>query len=101
MREEVLILGDEFPLNSCEDFDGKVVGPILDGLKGKYRVLVLPDHLTPISTKTHSEEPVPFLIAGSKIEPDKIDGFDEIKAGQSPLYFEEGHKLIDYFLSRR
>ncbi|MBU0566716.1 cofactor-independent phosphoglycerate mutase [bacterium] len=88
----------ELKIKAIEDFDEKIVGPILDGLKGEYRILVLPDHLTPISRKTHTDEPVPFLMTGSGIEPDRIDGFDEIKAGQSPLYFEEGHKLMDYFL---
>ncbi|MBU1487254.1 cofactor-independent phosphoglycerate mutase [bacterium] len=87
-------------IRAIEDFDGKVVGPILDGLNGEYRILVLPDHLTPISKKTHTDEPVPFLMTGSGIEPDRIDGFDEIRAGQSSLYFDEGHKLMNYFLKK-
>lgn len=85
-------------IKAIEDFDGKIVGPISEGLKGKGRILILPDHFTPISKKTHSGEPVPFLISGEGIKPDRIDGFDEIKAEESSLYFEEGHKLIDYFL---
>jgi 2,3-bisphosphoglycerate-independent phosphoglycerate mutase len=55
-------------LQAIEDFDYKVVGPMLQGLKtlGPHRVLLMPDHRTPLSLKTHSPEPVPFALFDSR-----------------------------------
>ena len=54
----------EHKLQAIEDFDKKVVGPVLEGLKkfDCYSVLIMPDHPTPISIKTHSSDPVPFCM---------------------------------------
>ncbi|MGL4369605.1 MAG: cofactor-independent phosphoglycerate mutase, partial [Spirochaetota bacterium] len=54
----------EHKIRSIEDFDAKVVGPVLDGLSrfSDYTVLLMPDHPTPIRLKTHSSDPVPFII---------------------------------------
>jgi 2,3-bisphosphoglycerate-independent phosphoglycerate mutase len=55
-------------IKAIEDFDKKVVGPILSGIektKEEFRILVLPDHPTPIALKTHSNEPVPFVFYDS------------------------------------
>jgi 2,3-bisphosphoglycerate-independent phosphoglycerate mutase len=55
-------------LKAIEDFDYKVVGPMLQGLKtlGPHRLLLMPDHRTPLSLKTHSPEPVPFALYDSR-----------------------------------
>ena len=55
-------------LQAIEDFDAKIVGPLLAGLKGlgDHRVLVLCDHFTPLSLRTHSSEPVPFILYDSR-----------------------------------
>ena len=60
-------------LQAIEDFDAKIVGPLLAGLKdlGDHRVLVLCDHFTPISLKTHSSEPVPFILYDSRTPGDQ------------------------------
>ncbi len=54
-------------VQALEDFDHKVVGTILDGLREfpEWRVLVMPDHATPCAIKTHSDDPVPFAILSS------------------------------------
>ena len=59
----------EAKIQAIEDFDKKVVGTIMKGVEKfkDYRILLLPDHFTPISVKTHTEEPVPFAIYGSSI----------------------------------
>ena len=89
-------------IQAIEDFDRLVVGTVLEGLKSfdEYRVLILPDHATPISIKTHSEEPVPFVIFDSRNRREnKGIGFDEtITERDDILSFEEGHKLMDYFI---
>ena len=55
-------------LQAIEDFDAKVVGPLLAGLKdlGDHRVLVLCDHFTPLALRTHTSEPVPFVLYDSR-----------------------------------
>ncbi len=89
-------------IQAIEDFDRLVVGTVMEGLKSfdEYRVLILPDHATPISIKTHSEEPVPFVIFDSRNRREnKSIGFDEtITERDDILIFEEGHKLMDYFI---
>jgi 2,3-bisphosphoglycerate-independent phosphoglycerate mutase len=89
-------------VQAIEDFDRLVVGTVMEGLKAfeEYRILILPDHATPISLKTHSDEPVPFVIFDSRnIKENKSRGFDEtITERDDILFFEEGHKLMDYFI---
>ena len=73
----------DLKVRAIELFDEKVVGPVLQGLEksgADWRVLLMPDHATPIAIKTHSSDPVPFTIAGSGIQPDSLDRFDEAAA---------------------
>ncbi len=66
-----------------------------------YRLMVLPDHATPLSLRTHSCDPVPFVLSQSgarEIHPDRA--FDEESAARTGLFMEEGHRLMDYFLQR-
>ncbi len=72
-------------IRAIELLDRKVVGPVVEALDDcgeDWRILLLPDHATPISIKTHSREPVPFVIMGTDIEPDGLDRFDEQSAKQ-------------------
>ena len=54
-------------VQALEDFDEKVVGTIMNGLGvfPEWRVLLMPDHATPVEIKTHSDDPVPFAIVSS------------------------------------
>jgi 2,3-bisphosphoglycerate-independent phosphoglycerate mutase len=54
----------EKKIQAIHNFDKLIVGPIVEGVKKfqKVRLLIVTDHMTPISTRTHSSEPVPFLI---------------------------------------
>ncbi|HUG68750.1 MAG TPA: cofactor-independent phosphoglycerate mutase [Pirellulaceae bacterium] len=87
-------------VKALEEIDQHIVRPLHDELRrrGEYRILVSPDHPTPIRTKTHSHGFVPFAIAGSGIERDGLATYDEISAGASMLNFTEGWKLMKYFL---
>jgi len=89
-------------IEAIENFDHKVVGPVLDGLKDfeDYRIMVVSDHLTPIAKRTHTSDPTPFAWA-SKEELEgmpKGSTFTEGAAGDSGLMFDVGHELIDSFL---
>ena len=89
-------------IRAIEDFDELIVGPILEGLKelGPHRVLLMPDHATPLEIKTHSEEAVPFAVYNS----DTVHGtgrtYDEASAVSARLHIEKGHELMGKFLRR-
>ena len=90
-------------IQAIEDFDQKIVGPILGGLEkiGAFRVLALPDHPTPLVLKTHSPEPVPFVIFSSEDSansPREDRFFDETCARETGLLMEKGHELMEKFI---
>jgi phosphoglycerate mutase (EC 5.4.2.1) len=87
---------------AIEDFDYEVVGRISEGIKkfGDYRILVLPDHPTPVSLRTHTREAVPFVVAGSDIEPSGVGKFDELTVKETKNIYNQGYKLIEKFLSK-
>ena len=91
-------------LKAIEDFDAFVVGTIMNGMKqfGEHRILALPDHPTPIEIRTHSADPVPFVIFDSASEQGGVPrSYDEKIAEQKDaLTFKEGHLLMDYFVRR-
>jgi len=89
-------------LQAIEDFDREVVGPVLEGLKalGPHRVLVLPDHPTPLALKTHTSAAVPYLLfdsAGS-IAAAGADGYTEQAAAASGLRVDPGFGLLPRML---
>lgn len=84
---------------SIERIDKEVVGTLLEGLKGQdCRIMVLPDHPTPLSLRTHTSEPVPFVIYDST----KLRGgqavYNEKTAAQTGIFVEKGHTLMDIFI---
>lgn len=89
-------------IKAIEDFDALVVGTIMRGVKffEEYRILLLPDHATPIEVKTHTDEPVPFVIYDSRsIRKNKGVTFDEsLLERKDIMVIEEGYKLMDYFI---
>jgi len=90
-------------IKAIEDFDNLVVGTVLEGLKkfGEYRVLVLPDHPTPISLKTHSADPVPFAICGSGTKADEVKSFNEREISNSRIRIKKGHELLDFLFKQK
>ncbi len=89
-------------VKAIEYLDEKVVAPILDGLRKhkEYRVLVLPDHPTPLSLRTHTSEPVPFIIYDSTDEVmSEAKSYDEAEAIKTGIFVEEGYKLMDWFIT--
>jgi len=85
---------------ALEEIDRHIVGPLHEALRaqGDYRILVSPDHPTPVRTKTHSHGYVPWAICGTGIAASGVQTYDEVVAGQSSLDFPEGWKLMHYFL---
>ncbi|MBM4288301.1 MAG: cofactor-independent phosphoglycerate mutase [Deltaproteobacteria bacterium] len=90
-------------LQAIEDFDAKVVGPMLQGLKalGPHRVLLMPDHRTPLSLKTHSPEPVPFALYDSRQSlGTRPSRFNEFAAEASGLFIDKAFLLLPRLVER-
>ncbi|MFH1578055.1 MAG: cofactor-independent phosphoglycerate mutase [Candidatus Omnitrophota bacterium] len=87
-------------ITAIERFDRFVVGKILSVFKRKknFRILVLPDHPTPLSIRTHTAEPVPFGMFGNDVFGGGFLGYSEKEAKKSKLIFDKGHELINYLI---
>jgi 2,3-bisphosphoglycerate-independent phosphoglycerate mutase len=94
----------DLKIKAIEDFDEKIVGPVLEGLKEfpKWRILLTPDHRTPLSMRTHSTDPVPFVLLDSgEWDPAKEvtdQGFDEESAEATDWFVEDASKLMEMLL---
>jgi len=87
-------------VRALEQIDQHIVGPLHDALRqsGQYRLLISPDHPTPLRTKTHSHGFVPFALCGSGVASDAAQSYDELAAAESSIVFEAGWKLMEFFL---
>ena len=88
---------------AIENFDRHLVGKILAHFKNlkDYRILVIPDHPTPISKRTHTSDPVPFAICGKGISPNGVMSFGESQAKASGWLVEEAHRLLPRLLTEK
>ncbi|HOO77384.1 MAG TPA: cofactor-independent phosphoglycerate mutase [bacterium] len=89
-------------IRAIEAIDEKVVGPLLAAAEagGNVRILLLPDHLTPVEIKTHVEDPVPFAVWGPGIAPDAMASYGETEARRGRFGLRIGHKLLPLLLER-
>ncbi|HEY2894968.1 MAG TPA: phosphoglycerate mutase, partial [Pirellulales bacterium] len=85
-----------------EEIDRHIVTPLRAALQGygEFRLMVSPDHPTPLRTKTHSHGAVPFAICGRGVTPDSSTSYCEPTASRSQTSFDEGWKLMRFFLGR-
>ena len=94
----------EKKIKAIEYLDGRVVGRIKEGMDASgedYRMLVLPDHPTPISVKTHTANPVPYVLYDSRNQ-EKKEGlsYSEAEAKKTGKMVEKGHELIWHLLEK-
>lgn len=92
-------------IQSVEDIDSKIVKPIYKYLSecgDDFRIMILPDHRTPIRIRTHSSDPIPFVIYDSrkKTEPDLSKQFNEKSGLKADNHYENGYELADYFFEK-
>ncbi|ARN57195.1 cofactor-independent phosphoglycerate mutase [Sedimentisphaera salicampi] len=91
----------ELKRTALERIDSRIIAPLSEKLEGydEWKILVMPDHPTPVSTRGHTAEPVPFMISGTVERPD-VQGrpFSESNAARSGLHIERGYELMEYFL---
>ncbi|MDX9715041.1 MAG: cofactor-independent phosphoglycerate mutase [Dissulfurispiraceae bacterium] len=90
-------------IKAIEDLDSRIVGPMLAGLKERFpehRVLLMPDHATPVDVRTHTEEPVPFALFDST----KPKNNGDIRYNESIAQLKEitridkGFTIMDYLI---
>jgi 2,3-bisphosphoglycerate-independent phosphoglycerate mutase len=86
----------DLKLQAIADFDARVVGPMVAGLEdvGPYRLLVMCDHPTPLSVRTHTSDPVPFVIFDSTRPGEYSQGYSEAEARRTELMLEAGYDLM-------
>lgn len=86
----------ELKVRAIEDFDARVVSPCLAHAaeRGDCRVLIAPDHVTSLSTRTHAGGPVPFAMTGPGIVPNGLTRFSEQEASRAGVLYRAGHELV-------
>ncbi len=90
----------EMKKKAVEQIDKYIVGPVLEALQGyeSWRILVTPDHPTPVRSCAHSSEPVPFAMAGTNVSGILHTTFSEANAAKSGFRIDNGSELMEYFL---
>ncbi len=81
-------------IEAIERIDADIVGRLLKWGKLPLRVLVMPDHPTPVAVRTHTAEAVPFLLWGEGIERNGVTRFTEAESRKTGVLYEEGYKIM-------
>lgn len=92
----------EKKIQAIENLDKRVIAPIVNGLREAgedFRILILPDHPTPVSLRTHTAENVPYLLYDSTREENHNWKYNEEEAEKTHRFVEKGYTLIDYLFS--
>lgn len=91
----------EKKVKAIERLDSRIIKPIVERLEAageEFRMVILPDHPTPICIRTHSAENVPYLLYDSTRQRKTCNRYNEKEAAASGNLIAEGHKLVDYLL---
>lgn len=86
-------------ITAIEHVDGRVLKRIVEAFDASnedYRIMVLPDHPTPICVRTHTGEPVPYLLYDSRTKQDGIHIYNEKEAAKSRHVWKDGYRLITH-----
>ena len=91
----------ERKVQAIENLDARVIAPIKDGLEQagtEFRMLVMPDHPTPIALRTHTGDSVPYLLYDSTKIQQNSWKYNEKEAEQSGHSIDKGCEMIDYLI---
>lgn len=92
----------EDKIKAIEYIDDQVIGPVADALRGAgvdFRMLILPDHPTPVRVRTHTSDPVPYLLYDSTKAQEGCSVYSEKTGRESGKMLEEGYRLIDHLFN--
>ena len=89
-------------VKSIELIDKKILSYVIKELDGfdDYKIMILPDHATPLSLRTHTNDPVPFLIYDSSKPVSGVNEYTEATGKSTGLYIEIGHTIMEYFIKK-
>lgn len=93
----------EHKIQSIADLDSRIIAPIKKAMEEAgedFRMLVLPDHPTPLRIRTHSADPVPYVLYDSTRQRKTMKRYSEAEAKASGIFEPQGHKLLERFLSK-
>ncbi|TET49672.1 MAG: cofactor-independent phosphoglycerate mutase, partial [Dehalococcoidia bacterium] len=86
-------------IEAIQKIDGEVISR-LRSFPGGIRLLIMPDHPTPIPVQTHTDDPVPFLIWGKEVKPNGAGRFTEAEAEKTGLFLDKGYTIMDRFAKK-
>ncbi len=97
----------EHKLRAIEDFDSKIVGPVLETVSSydKYSLLIMPDHPTPVSIRTHTSDPVPFCMqrtggwTDGSLAGKTAPRFNEVDSSTTGLFIDQAHRLLEIMIN--
>jgi len=93
----------EHKIQSIADLDSRIIAPIKKAMEEAgedFRMLVLPDHPTPLRIRTHSSDPVPYVLYDSTCQRRTAKRYSEAEAKASGIFEPQGHKLLERFLQK-
>ena len=93
----------EDKIQAIESIDREIIGPVADALGQagvEFRMLILPDHPTPVRVRTHTSDPVPYLLYDSVKVQNGCGEYSERTGRESGRLLEEGYRLIDHLLEK-
>lgn len=93
----------ERKVQAIQFLDEKVIKRIVDGLEEKgvdFRMIVLPDHPTPVCVRTHTSEPVPYMLYDSTDKKDKTWNYNEKEAQEGGIFVAKGHEMMKHLFEK-
>lgn len=90
-------------IKAIEEIDSKILGPLMEALKEyeEYTIVLLPDHATPIEVRTHTMDPVPYVVFSTNLEPDSVDRYNEFSCKEGSLGVEMAHNMINNIINMK
>ena len=92
------LVGDK--IGAIQKVDAEVIGPIRSRMSQEFRVLVMPDHPTPIESRTHNADPVPFVLWGEGFTPNGAGRLIETEAAKTGLFVDPGYTIMSRLIER-
>ncbi len=93
----------ERKIQAIQYLDQRVIKRIVDGLEAKgvdFRMIVLPDHPTPVCVRTHTSDPVPYMLYDSTDKKNNTWNYNEKEATEGGIFYAKGHEIINHLFEK-